>query len=202
MINVMFDVDGVLADFAWKFTEEAARTVPDLKPWGQAEQQVYNFSDRLSQEVREECWKVVHSSPYWWERVPRMIDRSEFKMIDDLNLHANVYFVTARKGTPSALLQTHRWLRYHGIGYPNVITIEESDGIARRKCEIASALGIDFSIEDKASNANAIVGSRARSYLINRPYNANERVAPVVKRINSVNEFLFDVCCKITGREP
>lgn len=199
MMNVMFDVDGVLSDFALKFTAEAAKLVPDLQPWGQADQFVYDFSDRLSEEVREKCWKVVHSEWSWWETVPAMLPQESFRMIDELHNHANVYFVTARKGAPVAQLQTVHWLKRHEIRNPNVITIDGSD-IANKKMAVANALKIDYSIEDKFENAVAISCSSAKSYLIYRPYNSEKDAGPEVERIVNVKEFLFEVYAQLSKR--
>jgi len=67
--------------------------------------------------------------------------------------------------------------------------------ISKHKGEFAKAVGADYSIEDKASNASCIdwlTGGQTKSFLLNRPYNQgnSDFLASGVRRVDSVDEYL------------
>ncbi len=171
---VMFDVDGVLADFHQGYDDLCRKLKkpvlgPDA-PW--------------DTKWDTDVWREIKTSNVWWTELPSIPDSSAFFRIATLN--SEVYFVTARPGI-DVKRQTERWLTWHGIENPTVI-------LSSRKGEIAAALGANFSIEDKAGNAVYISyqSPATRSYLVDRPYNQfnPEMLGRKVVRIKEIEEFL------------
>lgn len=182
---VVFDIDGVLADFSCGFTALASAMFPGVQVFRATDQPTYHWQGLDKKQVNE-VWRAIDTMPGFWESLPPLVDERHFEAIDALAIDMPVYFVTARPD--SAKFQTERWLRFRGVESPTVIT-------TRRKGEFCKAVEAGWSIEDKPGNASMIdwlTDGETRSYLLDRPYNqgASEFLASNVKRIYTVNEYL------------
>jgi hypothetical protein len=74
-----------------------------------------------------------------------------------------IAFLTKRPDTAGATaqVQTQRWLERNGFKLPSVFVVQGSRG------RIASALGLDFVVDDRPENClDVVVDSRARAILI------------------------------------
>lgn len=175
---VMFDVDGVLADF---YT--AYRNVQTLLGQNPCD------STRWDDYWDEAVWHHIRNSPDFFRRAPALVDADTFRRINDLTYAADVYFVTARLGD-TAKSQTDTWLRMKGITSPTVIR-------SGRKAEVARALEADYSIEDNVGNAVAVayLVPRCQSFLLDTKFNRFEHdvLGVKVRRIYSVEEYLDEV---------
>lgn len=191
---VMFDVDGVLADFSYGFRAYAKILghAPEIKPYSHSDPRhtQWDWPD-LTGEALSKTWDAVKRSGNFWYTLPPLVGLAEAKRIQRFALDHPVYFVTARVGA-SARFQTVLWLRdYLGLLDPNVI-------VSSDKGDTACDLGATHSIEDKAGNAVYIAyvtrGS-TRSYLIDRPYNRFDHgvLGSKVTRVQTVAEFMDDV---------
>ncbi len=181
MKTILFDIDGVLADFVEGFTKiereitglgTVVRTV-NCESW-----------DSLKS---PEVWKRIAEERGFWGRLTPLVGPSVFQQINDLCMDNHVVFATSRfVGTPGPQYQTSAWLQRVGISRPNVV-------LSRSKSVIAVGVKADFSIEDKLDNAIAIEGeSGTISYLLDRPYNRG--FDPIgVRRVSTVSEFLREV---------
>jgi uncharacterized HAD superfamily protein len=143
----------------------------------------------LSPEQMSSVWDYILANRGWWNTLPPLIDKKTFSAIDDLKYDHQVTFVSARLGI-SPQRDTSAWLERHGIENPSVI-------ITKRKGEIARALDIDYSIEDKPENA-AVIHWMAdvrpcKSYIIDRPYNQVDFLPKNIKRVKTVDEFLGEI---------
>ncbi len=186
MKTIQFDIDGVLADYCLGYSTIANRLfgspvfqTVDMQSWNDW---------GLTKEQEGEMWKYIENEPNFWLRLPALVSREVFEQIDALSTTHHVVFVTYRMtGFPCPQQQTWRWLHSNGIRRPNVI-------LSKHKGHIAQAIGANYSIEDKASNATDVtfLAPRCQSYLINRPYNRDETTLSVI-RLNSVSEFLAEV---------
>lgn len=184
MKTVMFDVDGVLADFTKGFTEVAYRMYGT--PVRFMTDMAYYNDFGLDDEQVAEVWRYISAWRDWWSNLLPLVSPEVFYQIQNLARLNQVYFVTNRyHGTPSTQNQTVRFLQWHGIESPSVI-------VSKHKAEVARALRVQFSIEDKAENASEIADVDVRSYLIDRRYNQID-VDPRVIRVATVSEFLEDV---------
>lgn len=189
MKKVMFDMDGVLADFIYGFTSLGRRFFGSPAYSVNAHTQWDRFTG-LTKENLKFLWEEIRESKYFWEGLAQCTSNGALLTINDLieTGMADIYFVTNRSAGKNTKQQTERWLQSRGIEHPTVI-------VTARKGETAKALGIDFSIDDKAENADCIAwftDGKTQSYIIDRPYNAG-RFAPhssKVGRVNTVEEFL------------
>jgi uncharacterized HAD superfamily protein len=181
---VMFDLDGVLADFYSGYRsvqERMGKTVTTSTVWD-------DYWDK-------DVWQEIKNSQFWATLHP-LVNEDTFKRINGLNAYADVYFVTSRGGV-NVKSQTSAWLQQHGIDSPSVI-------ISSQKGEVAKAINADYSIEDKAGNACYIAyhAPRCRSYLLDgdgiRQDRCNNRFESAVlgrsvKRVENVEGYLQEI---------
>lgn len=185
-MKIVLDVDGCLADFVLGFTKLAHKHfgTPVTRTLDQPSWQ--GFPGLANWHVRETWGRVNESTTFWYDLEPLVTQYDLFE-IEHRRQYGEVYFCTARTGE-SAKRQTEMWLRVNGIYNPTVI-------ICKHKGDFCKAIGADYAIEDKASNASYIdwqTDGKTKSYLINRPYNQvpDEFLASGVKRVNTVTEFM------------
>lgn len=189
---VMFDIDGVLADFVRGFTEQARKMFPAVPVTHTVDQPRWDGFPGMTKEQVDLVWKSVSNDPTFWYNLKPLASKYTFESLNFLTGETNVYFTTARHGL-DVTQQTKDWLHEQGIYAPNVILVS-------RKGEIAMALQANYLIDDKAGNAvyaeyhNKDRGD-FRSYLLDRPYNQfdAEAIGSKVKRVKQVEEFLQDV---------
>jgi hypothetical protein len=185
MKRIMFDVDGVLADFVKAYTTEAVAmglldqiiTTPEQPEW--------SFEGvGLSKEAGELVWNRIEANPGWWyTQVESMISEHEARRINGLMLRNQVYFVTNRYVGNDSLnvqLQTSGWLGSIGIANASVITTAS-------KGDIAKALRITHAVEDNAENAVAIAQHVSQTYMYTRKYN---ELVYFPHRVKTLKEFL------------
>lgn len=187
--TIIFDVDGVLADFVLGFTQAAGAA----KPWGSAVNDgLWDFSDRFTKAVINATWEVIKNDPWWWRGLPPLVSSEVFDQIEELSRTHQVLFVTARVSYHNAQYQTHRWLQDHGIISPDVV-------VTHRKGDIAKAVGASFHIDDKPENVAYVHWTAdnqpCRSYFLERPPTAEKSLwLPAnVKRVTDVSEFIQDI---------
>jgi len=181
---IIFDVDGVLADFVLAFTKTAG--VP--KPWGSVENTAeWSFKGKMPDQLIADTWKVVKSMPNWWCTLPPLVSPEVFESINRLHYDNGVLFVTARVSDHNAQWQTVRWLKGNGIRNPNVI-------VSHNKGEIAAAVSADFHIDDKPENAACVhwmADERpCRSYFLERALRPCPWLPANVRRVTSVSEYI------------
>ena len=190
---IMFDIDGVLADFVLGFTALAGNKF-DVKPASHSETQDWHLTNLMTREQMIETLGEVSRSSDFWRNLPlaRDVTPDDLGRIQRLNELHRVYFVTSRIESGNTLQQTRWWFFQQGITPPNVI-------MSSKKGEIARVLRADYSIEDKWDNAHCIHwmsdNPQTKSYLIDRPYNHVSNIvgAQRVRRISTVKQFLDDV---------
>ena len=184
MKSILFDVDGVLADFCYGFTKEAG-----VVPWSHTAQQTWQFpEDKIPLELRAATWEKVTTTNNWWCALPAMASGIAFNWISNMDTHNHMVFGTNRKGTPNAQYQTKRWLERKGIAHPNVV-------LTKFKGELAKVMKADYAIDDSPENAACIhwLSDETKSYIIDRPYNRVSFLPKRVRRVSSVEEFLEDI---------
>jgi uncharacterized HAD superfamily protein len=194
MKTIVFDVDGVLADFIQGFTN-LANGLYGTPVITTAMQPTWDGYPGMNGLQIDGTWDVIKKKDWtFWYNLHPLVSNEVFQRINDLSDDNQVYFVTARIGR-EAKQQTEGWLHKHGIVYPTVI-------ISPNKGEACQLVKATHAIEDKAGNAIAIqYMSSARSYIIDRPYNRydNSVVGTKVKRVKTVDEFLNDVEAKVAA---
>lgn len=189
--NVMFDVDGVLADFVLGFTQLAVAEGFMETVIKTTEQPSWDFGQVLSEKQQKQLWTLIDHRGSWWESLQPLVPAETFERINKLCDNDVVTFCTHRlAGMPHAQVQTQAWLMRHGIDIPNVV-------VSKRKGEVARALDIDYAIDDKPENAACIHWISdvrpTKSYILDRPYNHNADLPRRIKRVLTVDEFLDDI---------
>ena len=184
---IIFDLDGVLADFDLGFTR-LGHYLFGTPFVSTVQQPFWNFRNVMTTEQQNEVWNVIKKTPGWWFSLPPLIEDDVFIRIWELTNRCEVYFVTHRMHdkTPAGE-QSVQWLEYHGIEHPRVI-------VSPNKGEIAKAVGAHYVIEDNWSNACAIhwMAERCKTFLIERPYNEEARkiIPPRITVVKTVDEYL------------
>ena len=185
-MKLMFDVDGVLADFVYGFTNTATGLGFLKAPWTTMEQPEWDFQG-LTGEQTGKIWQRIAHSFTWWTELPVMPDVTP-AVIDQINqMPCEKIFTTHRSGgLPNPQYQTVRWLEMIGFKHPSVVT-------SKRKGEVARALDVTHSIDDKVENANCTHwisdALPTKSFLVDRPYNQQGRAKRVIV-VKTIKEFL------------
>lgn len=191
MLSVVFDMDGVLADFIYGFLWTARSMVNrEITIHNTGDHPSWDFEGLMTKREETEVWRLVKTSGVWWANLPPLVLRDVFERINKISKEANVYFCTARPcSARPASTQTAEWLQKHGVEDPNVV-------VSKMKGDFCKAVGADFALDDKWDNAQVIhwISPETVSVLLDRPYN---QVAPhpkvgsnSVTRVRTVNEFL------------
>jgi 5'(3')-deoxyribonucleotidase len=191
---IMFDIDGVLADFILGFTALASQK-HDVRPFTTDQAKDWHLTENgfTKQQLNDTLDEVARTSHFWRDLpLAPNVSPEDLGRIQRLNEQHRVYFVTSRIESGDTLQQTRIWFFKLGITPPNVV-------MSKKKGEMARALGAHYSIEDKWDNAHCIHwisdNPQTKSYLIDRPYNqvSNAVGAQRVRRIETVKQFLDDV---------
>lgn len=190
-MRVMFDVDGVLADFCLGFSSLGnARFGTPIS--NTRSQQSWDAIGAMTPAQHAILWGWVEQHPEWWAQLFPLVDKQERDAIYQLatSVRYEVYFVTNRGigKQRGAKYYTEEWLRKtFGIPYPTVV-------LSGAKGEVAKALSVHYAIDDKAGNAvyTQYHSPVTKSHLLDRPYNRfdGEILGTKVTRVPSVSAFL------------
>lgn len=185
--GVIFDVDGVLADFVGGFTARARELFPDVPITQTHGQASWNGFAGMDKKQIGMTWESIKGDRYFWRKLAPLVDAVALDRIYYLHRDNNVYFVTSRVGV-DCKRQTEYWLEAQGIARPTVV-------ICKRKGEFAKAVDADCAIDDKANNASCIdwiTEGTCKSYLLDRPYNQapQDFMGSGVVRVSSVEQYL------------
>lgn len=196
--TIVFDVDGVLADFMTGFLQVASGLFE--RPLAESgEQRAWDVYPGMAADEVTTTWAFIAHHPQFWEHLPATASVEEFTAIRKLILDGHrVYFATNRK-THGALQATHLWLFKH-IVLPappddfiplNVIT-------THRKGEFCKVVEADYYIDDKSENVDCAIwmtDKKTKSYVITRPYNSGQFAPHSAKalRVENVAQFIAAV---------
>lgn len=196
--TIVFDIDGVLANFMQGFLQVASglfeRQIIDTQ-----EQRTWDVYPGMKGEEVTKVWAFIAQHPQFWEHLPPYAIAEEFEAIRQLIVDGHrVYFATNRK-TNGALQTTHLWLFKH-------IVVPASDGAfvplnvitTHRKGEFCKVVEADYYIDDKSENVDCSIwmtDKKTKSFVITRPYNIGPYAPHSAKaqRVESVSEFIAEV---------
>ena len=199
--TIVFDIDGVLADFIKGAVDVArglfeGKSFPDVTTLSHQQWDVYPGMD--ASEVTK-VWQFIAQHPQFWQHLSPLASKEEFSAIKDLIAGGHrVYFATNRK-TPGALGCTHMWLYQHLVWNSETSDFVPINVITtHRKGEFCKVVEADYYIDDKSENADCatwMTDGRTKSFVITRPYNSGAKAAHShkVKTVVSVAEFLAEV---------
>lgn len=184
--TIMFDVDGVLADFIAGFTKLANEWYGTPVYTSNVYNGDWNFTTFLNKTKADRLWSVIKTDATWWETLPPLQSSEIFSRIWKLQKRATVVFCTHRFGN-HAQRQTQRWLERNGLAMPAVV-------LSKRKGDVARSLDVDFAIDDKPENAACIHWiadtKPCQSVLLDQPYNQDAQLPERVTRAFTMGEFL------------
>lgn len=174
---VVFDLDGVLADFYEGYDRACValgEPVPPRSPW--------RWDDRWNKKV----WEHIRHSPMFWRTLDPLVPAQTFQRISKLGYNNDVYFATSRPGV-NVKGQTQGWLSEQGIAFPTVV-------ITGAKGEFAAAVKATHLLDDKAGNCvfTAYHYRDCKTCILDAPYNQYdpEVLGSKVIRVGTVEEFL------------
>jgi hypothetical protein len=180
----MIDIDGVLAEFTGRFSEEAVTLGILNKTFYQKDQTqwAYRFDDAP-------VWRKVKDTFNWWMTLEPSVDREEVAFLNDVIENHSVYFITSRPRTKglSADMQSRYWLSSIGIKVDHASVIATQTG---KKGMLCMALDLDVAIEDMPDNVRDIRQHGTMCYTRRWPYNDTPEFAP---HVDSLGEFLMKV---------
>ena len=151
-LRLGFDIDGVLADFDAAFDAACRKIV------GRG-----GRSGDLDAATLKRTWQTISGSPNWWTELqpyePDQIARL-YRMARERKWE--IFFLTKRPSTDgdAVQFQTQWWLEQHGFYLPAVLTVPGSRG------EVASALRLDLTVDDRLVECADIIGSSASKALL------------------------------------
>ena len=184
--KIAFDIDGVLADFAFSFTLLAHEMDNKLPVLSDSEVQGWNFVPwYCGEKTLGNIWGYMRKTlPLFWAGLTPLVDRRTFDRIYCSD--REIYFITSRPdiGCVSSQSQSTHWLYTMGNFPITVPVICHSD-----KAEVCRLLNIDLYIDDKLENIEKFYekpGIATDAYLLIKPYHKDLKVPYVY----SVDEFL------------
>ena len=196
MKTIVFDIDGVLADWSTGFSLWAQSVYPDVPVVTHAECSAWDFRPGMTSEMTHVIWDLIKQDARFWEDLPCLATDRELSAIS--NLIANrytVYFATNRK-TSGALRATRSWLTRHlANDAVNVI-------ITHRKGEFCKVVDADYYIDDKSENVDCAIwmtDKKTKSYVIARPYNSGVYAphSESARRVSTLTKFLEDIYAEV-----
>lgn len=193
--TVVFDIDGVAADFVAHFTKTAGRiTGKPLPVTCTRDHTAWDVFPGLSPEDVTKTWVYIANNPTFWTELPSLLNDEDREALRSL-VHHNVYFATSRK-TPGALSASKEWI------YANLGIVQPSVVVTHRKGEFCKVVDANYFIDDKSENVDCAIwmtDGRTKSYVIDRIYN-QDVYAPhssKARRVSTVGEFIKEV---VNGR--
>lgn len=107
---VVFDLDGVLADFTKGFTDLAAEMGVVKKGWRTESQPEWHFNFYV-----DKVWAEVDKQPDFWERLEPLVTLEDLSALESLEKVAHIVYMTARSGPENVGEQTKRWIKACGL---------------------------------------------------------------------------------------
>ena len=191
MSTIVFDIDGVLADFI-KGALDVARCLGYSTPHiTTREHQHWDVYPGLDEKGVEDTWKYITDHPEFWSDLTPLAMQEELEIIEGLIEDGHrVYFATNRN-KPGALEATQDWLQYFIGGSCNVV-------ITHRKGEFCKVVDADYYIDDKSENVDCAIwmtDKKTKAYVITRPYNSGVYAphSKSARRVSTLTEFLEDI---------
>ena len=169
MKPIIFDIDGVFADFTLGFTE-LGHVAYGTSKLHTHEQKFWEDFGGMTKEQIAALWTLIDTNPAWWGTLPEMPHEPMMvTRIHEFSRRAPLYFVTSRKDHTGQVARiTRDWLaRRWAIWSPNVIC-------SSHKGDLAKALNAGYLIDDKVGNVlytTWATDGRTKAYLMDRPCN-------------------------------
>jgi len=171
-LRIAFDLDGVLADMDTELVHQAGSLFGGPAPAadGPPEDATPDADAipirtlQLTPRQQRRLWKHVGAIENFWERLEELEPGTIARLAAVARQRRwEILFLTRRPQTAgdTSQVQTQRWLESKGFALPSVYVVQGSRG------RIASALNLDFVIDDRPENClDVVVDSQARAILV------------------------------------
>src|SRR2546425_1059663 len=104
---ILFDIDGVLADFILGYTKLGVKMGFLNRSWSTLSQRTWDMPE-IPKAQQDAMWEKIKQDSWFWTELEPLVDKDVFADIQDLRSTASVYFVTSRPGA-LAKQQTEMW---------------------------------------------------------------------------------------------
>lgn len=181
-MRIALDVDGVIADFIWGFTQVATELGVMTGRFRTSDQQEWNFPCDMNA-----VWEEVKGRWNWWMTLEPITTADEITALNKAIGEHDVYFITSRPRTRglSAERQTHHWLTSIGLHAAHATVIATKAG---SKGVLCKALDIEVVLEDCPANLEDLWRHGVGAYARAQPYNRDWSC-----RVENVREFLEEI---------
>jgi len=183
MKTVVFDIDGVLAEFIGGFYKLLASHWPDQVGKIRYTHHQDSWVIDTPKEIQDKAWKLVKAPETdFWVGLEPLASPSTFNRIDKLTRR---YFVTSRIGDNMDVeSQSRIWLRKLGIRNPRVHVMEHK----KDKADFIYDLGATHVIEDHPQTILDLQKTLGYEKVWKREWRYNEHIK--AQSVRSVEEFL------------
>lgn len=196
---VVFDIDGILCDFALHFSTYSARFFR-VKPFFTSEQTRFKgILDQLSREEVDRVWAAVDRDPTFWSTVPCILSQYDKRAMHMLSEEGVEFvYLTNRWDGNRMREQTTDWLYANDIPRGTIVPQRDKAGwvaeaIANTDFEVVGV------IEDAPHNITAY---RKRGVAVTvRDWPFNRDVEPDAPRVSSVVEFCNEILNRIEAED-
>ena len=204
---VVFDIDGVLAEFVLPFKSFVNNYIPyRIAPTGAQQDWQYRGMSRAEW---DDVWQHVRAGKWDWSTLPSLLTVGDTYAIQELRKTGQVTFeyVTNREG-PQVQAQTAAWLSREGLPQGRISVVADKVDFITKNVPNVFAI-----IEDSPANIIKYVdgGLGDKLYVRDWPYNREGSLLrdgthldelDYKARVSSVAEFCYAVITAITNRDP
>lgn len=189
--TIVFDVDGVMADFITPAVKKGYELAGRPEPTGWIQQGWDDYGGLTKDEISK-LWEYIKSNPDFWYGLPLLATVRELTDIVRANCNGhNIYFATNRR-LPGALDWTLAWLRKHtGMEFPCVV-------LTKRKGEFCRVVDADYYIDDKSENVDCAIwltDGKTKAYVKDSVTNRGQYAphSSKARRVSTIAEYLEDI---------
>lgn len=179
-MNVVWDIDGVLADLTHGLTTLAHDW------WGTPiitgeNQPTWSFRNAMTEEQQAACWEHIGANPSFWnDKVPSIVTPEDILSMRMLNHYADFIYLTNRNG--NAYEYTRLWLERNS--FPAGLLAHTHDKVKWIQDNIPHTR--TYAIDDAPYNILSYKDAGIPVTIMDRPYNADISG----HRVRSVQEFV------------
>ena len=179
---VVFDLDGVLADFVYGFSTIANKLF-DYPIIDNSQQQHWNWlvGNGYSKKEQDKIWRIVDATENWWETLPCLLDSEEKSFMKMISNRFDIIYCTNRQGD-TVDSQTFRWLKTHSLPSGHIIVTK--DKIKKLKFFKPAIRAV---IDDRPSLLEEYHENNYRVFCRSWPY--NQDISKDIPRVASIREF-------------
>lgn len=204
LMNLVFDIDGVIANFESGWNPVLAKIAgSDKLPAGWQDDpgfpDIWDWDKRAyGLDVVREGWKHVATSATFWKTLKPMKGGVEAcKRLNTLQKTHDIFFMTSRPGL-AVQRQTCEWLYEQGVNYPNVIVVKHFDDKIPLLENLQARLFIDDKLDTMELWYNHCYTAGIKTVnpnyfaLIDAPYNRDNRTVKGMRVVSDINTALLE----------